>query len=375
MTNIDKLITQANGRLKAGRIGVTIDLLGSHLYLRATLPPKPNSLQTRPYSQRIATHLYANIDGVKQAEFEARRVGAMLACREFSWEPYLKHSAGCPLQVKDWIAQFEQDYFQRRSRNHKSETTWKGDYLEVFKRLPQNQELTPEVMRQQISQTQPDTKTRKRTCMALGALAKFAGIDFDPKPFAGRYSPGRVQPRTLPSDELIVEWFSKIKDSCWRWVYGIMAAYGLRNHEVFRLDLEQLRSGSMVISVLEGKTDARRVWPCYPEWFDQFSLQEVLLPPIKLDRSNSAVGNAATHYFAKIKLPFPLYSMRHCWAVRTIEFGLDVSLAAQQMGHSVQVHTDCYHHWISDRHHQRAFELLMMRPNRPQPPKIEMAQE
>ncbi|MFW6359494.1 MAG: hypothetical protein ACOC0N_09850, partial [Chroococcales cyanobacterium] len=32
-----------------------------------------------------------------------------------------------------------------------------------------------------------------------------------------------------------------------------------------------------------------------------------------------------------------------------MEFGLDLSLATQPMGHSVKVHTDIYHHWISER--------------------------
>lgn len=86
-------------------------------------------------------------------------------------------------------------------------------------------------------------------------------------------------------------------------------------------------------------------------------------------RNNSDFGERLSHYFRRwAKLPFPPYNLRHCWAVRTLEFGLDVSLAAAQMGHSVQVHTELYHHWISDRHHQRAFDLLMGREDRPAPP-------
>jgi hypothetical protein len=37
----------------------------------------------------------------------------------------------------------------------------------------------------------------------------------------------------LPSDEVIVEWYDRIPNPTWRYVYGIMATYGLRNHEVF----------------------------------------------------------------------------------------------------------------------------------------------
>jgi len=60
-------------------------------------------------------------------------------------------------------------------------------------------------------------------------------------------------------------------------------------------------------------------------------------------RRSSDLGERLSHYFRRwAKIPFPPYDLRHCWAVRTLEFGLDVSLAAAQMGHSVQVHTELY---------------------------------
>lgn len=97
----------------------------------------------------------------------------------------------------------------------------------------------------------------------------------------------------------------------------MIVAYGLRPHEVFRLDLDQLRQGSVIVSVLEQtKTGSRQVWPCYPEWFDHFQLQDVVLPNVNLDRTNTAIGESCTHYFADFKLSFRLYDMRHCWAVR-----------------------------------------------------------
>lgn len=366
--NTDDYIKNANLRLQAGRVGAAIERKRERLYLRATLPPKPNSPQTKPHQQRIGLGLYANIEGIKQAEAEAKKLGALLSCREFTWEPYLKEKPANDT-VSIWISRFETDYFNRRRRDDKSLTTWKGDYLKVFHRLDENASLTPELIRRAIIATEPDTKTRQRVCMALGALARFADINIDVKPLAGKYSPLRVQPRSLPDDSQIVEWFYKIKNLSWRWVYGMIAAYGLRNHEVFRLDFQSLKEGSSIVEVLEGKTGQRRIWACYPEWVEEFDLLNVQIPPIRLDRSNSAVGSSCGHYFSnEVKLPFPLYSLRHCWAIRTLEFGLDITLAAQQMGHSVAVHSDLYHRWISDKHHQKAFETLMLRENRPKPP-------
>ncbi|MBE9182894.1 site-specific integrase [Oculatella sp. LEGE 06141] len=366
--DIDARIAQANGRLKAGKVGVSIERLGGRLRLRATLPPKPGSTQKRDFQQRISLDLRANPAGIKQAEAEAKTLGGLIAQRAFNWQPYLKSVATAPQTIADWVRRFEADYFQRGG----TETTWRGDYWKVFKQIPADELLTADLVRAAVERTPANTKTRKRACMALGMLAKFANLECELSTLSGNYSPRRVVPRDLPDDRTIAECFYQLKNPAWRWVFGMMATYGLRNHEVFKLDLEPLRDGCKVLQVLEAtKTGSRRVWACYPEWFEEFELRSVRLPNIDLNRSNEKIGNSVTDYFRKTaKLPFPPYSLRHCWAVRTLEFGLADTLAAQQMGHSVQVHNDTYHHWINEDTHQRAFDTLMMRGDRPRPPQV-----
>jgi hypothetical protein len=56
-----------------------------------------------------------------------------------------------------------------------------------------------------IAGTVPDTRTRKRYCSALGALAKFAGLPVELSKLKGSYSPASVQPRDLPSDALVIK--------------------------------------------------------------------------------------------------------------------------------------------------------------------------
>jgi integrase len=285
-------------------------------------------------------------------------------------------------QVGELIGRFEEAYFQRRARTPKSETTWK-DYAKVFKLLPAHEELSCEMLIRVILETEPDTRTRQRFCMVLARLATFAGLEFDAKPYQGSYSPKRVVPRNLPTDEEIAAWRERIDHPGWKWAYGMMSCYGLRNHEVFLVDPHSLKEAPGIVTLLDdkevtassgkvnqfgGKTGARRIWPCYPEWWEQWNLGEVILPQVTA-RNNSDFGERLSHYFRRwAKIPFPPYSLRHCWAVRTLEFGLDVSLAAAQMGHSVNVHTELYHHWITERHHQRAFDLIMTRRDRPTPP-------
>lgn len=202
--------------------------------------------------------------------------------------------------------------------------------------------------------------------MVFGALARLAGIELDTKSMAGTYSPKRVKSRDLPDDRAIAEGFYKIDNAEWQWVYGMLATYGLRPHEVFHLAFESMP----ILDVLDGKTGARKVWPCYPEWVGQFDLAVPKVPTVT-GRNNTELGARVSPIFSKYDIPFVPYDLRHCWAVRTINFGLDISLAAQQMGHSAQVHTDLYHAWISERHHQRAYEAIMMRSDRPKAPLLE----
>ncbi len=76
-----------------------------------------------------------------------RKVGALIDCRQFSWEPYLiQNLIADSAAISDWVVKFEQHYFNRRARNPKSMTTWKSDYLAVLWRLPQDQVLTPQLL-------------------------------------------------------------------------------------------------------------------------------------------------------------------------------------------------------------------------------------
>lgn len=359
-------INQANGRLRGSKIGVRIEAQGNRLYLRATLPSK--SGDRPPHQQRISLGVMANPAGVSYAEKEARKVGILLAENKFTWDNYQQKAK--PDMVSDWISLFEQHYFSSRDRNEKTETTWKGDYLKILLKLPQDKPLTAELLKDFALNTAPNTKTRKRACMVLGALAKFAQLPLELQGLAGSYSTKKTSPREIPEDAAIAEYWGTFTNPAWQWVYGMIATYGLRPHEVFRLNLDAISSGAMVIEVQENtKTGFRRVWPCYPEWFEQFGLSQVILPQVNVNRSNLAVGRAASRYLSD-RLPFKPYDLRHAWAIRTLAFGLDITLAAQQMGHSVQTHSETYHHWISDQVHQRAFEILMLRADRPLPPHL-----
>lgn len=266
--------------------------------------------------------------------------------------------------IAQWIKDFEQDYFTRRRRDAKSETTWKIDYLAVFRRLPNQAPLTAEVLMEAILSTAPDTKTRKRFCMVLGALARFAGVSVNLKQFGGTYSPKKTSKRILPSDAVIASWFEQISSPEWRWAYGMLATYGLRPHELFHLNLQKLKRGNVALEVLDGKTGPRLTLPFYPEWFELFDLRSGQQPHCT-GATNADLGHRVSQTFRRLNIPFRAYDLRHCWAIRSMEFGLELSLAAMQMGHSVKVHSETYHHWINERRQLQAFQALLQKRDRP----------
>jgi integrase len=353
--DLQSKINQANGRLKSANLGVAIQQINNRLYIRATLHPKPESIKNKPYQQRISLGIYANGAGLQNAEKEARKLGDAIAFGLFDWSDYLNDHNEENL-VKDLIKNFEKDYFNRRPRNEQSEETFKNDYLAYFKQLEPESELTESSILKIILKYNSDTRSRQKSVIVFNLFAKFAGLNIDLNKYKGEYNKHKLKPRNLPSDDLIIEVFNGINNPQWRWVFGMLATYGLRPHEVFNIDIN---SDFPVIEVLKGKTKDRKIWALPPQWVSLFDLPNIKMP--NCSGSNSDLGHRVAVAFKRLKIPFKPYDLRHKWAIRAIELGLDVSLAAQQMGHSVRVHCDVYQRWLDDDVHQKAYDLIVNR--------------
>lgn len=364
---IDSKISQANGRLKVAKVGVKIERSGNRLILRGTFPPKPGSVKTSPHQQRIYTGIHANHLGVSQAEKLARKIGADLDCDKFTWQDYNQKDQAPGVTVSQAIEQLKNAYFAKRPANLTTINTWKESYQYWLSRLPPSQALTPKILLEAVLTTEANTQSRIKIVIAAQALAKVAKLEIDLSEYRGRYSASTVSKRDIPSDELIQATYFTISDPAWAWLYGVLATYGLRPHEALRLE----GFNGPILSVGENtKTGSRQVWPIYPEWFELFQCDQVNPPPLSLNQANSQLGDLIGKKLRKLSVPFRPYDLRHAWAIRSLEFGLDISLAARQMGHSVQIHSQTYHAWIDERVQQRAYEALMNRPDRPRPPQL-----
>ncbi|MBT9311256.1 site-specific integrase [Leptothoe kymatousa] len=377
---LDTSLTQVNQRLKAAKLGLQIERRGDRLNLRGTLPPRPGSPKLRPYQQRVPLKIAATKAGLKQCEQTAKIIAAQLLQNIFDWRDYLGPIAGLRMGGADLSSQidaFEANFFAARSSETSAaslRTTWEKAYVPYLRKLHTTADRhpnlsLPEAIYATVQSTQANSRSRQICCTALAAFAEFLNLELptDLKSFWGTYGTSQTQLRDLPSDEQILEVYDRLKNPRWKYVYGMMATYGLRNHEVFfcapASGTGAKPSSDREIIVQETtKTGRHAVWPFYPEWVERFDLLNGELPRINTDLSTTTlqrVGQQVTTQFRRYEIPFSPYDLRHAWAVRTILMGLPDAVAAKMMGHSVQVHNRTYHRWMTHRDQQAAVQTAL----------------
>ncbi|NET34691.1 MAG: site-specific integrase [Cyanothece sp. SIO1E1] len=337
----DTIIASAQNRLKAAKTRVSIRRKGNALFLRATLPPKPDSGHVKPRRYELKTGLPVSRDGIRRAEAEAKHLGALLALKQFDWSVWLGEKPPEDRTIGEWIGEFKQHYMGTHSL---TEMTWQRHWQSVYNVLPQDEKLTVGLVVSTALGTLPDTRKRREYCNKLQKLVDHAGIDINLKPYQGKYNSSKPQnSRDLPTDATVSEWRGRIPNKAWRWFYSIVATFGLRPHEAWFCKFVD----DLTLQVTEGKTGSRIVQALYPEWVERWGLQTIVRPKITA-KVYREYGERASHQFARYCVPFGPYDLRHAWAIRSsITFKLPDTIAARMMGHSVEVHHRTYHRWLS----------------------------
>uniref|UniRef100_A0A832H5A6 Site-specific integrase n=1 Tax=Oscillatoriales cyanobacterium SpSt-402 TaxID=2282168 RepID=A0A832H5A6_9CYAN len=283
--------------------------------------------------------------------------------KQFDWADWFETECSDLGRVADWVERYTKEF-----KPTLDSETWRTDYHNVFSKLPADVALTSTLLHEMLLTIQaehPNSRQQRRFALAFERLGKFAGLEVNFSHLRGNYSASEVEPRDIPSDQLIAQSFCQIPDSGWRWVFGMVATFGLRSHEVFYLDTEELQQCGYMVAVKEGKTGQRLVWACYPEWVEAFDLRSPQFPQVTA-KNHSDYTRRWCHYFQG-RFSFTALDMRHAWAIRSLECNVPYALSAMQMGHSVTVHEKTYHRWIKRETHQRAFDAVMWREARPRP--------
>ena len=393
--NLQIGLAQANQALAQAGVSLRIELRGQRLGLRGPLPCRRGS--GRHPVQRISLGLPADTAGLELARERLKEVLRQLQQGRFAWSAWGVQQAQPPSTSPSpsWLpaatqpaaddllglAAFEAAFFAdpRRRRNPAGcRTTWSSAYLPYLRRLAavaaeRDLPLGLPLLEMALESYAASSRSRQQCGTALAALARHFELDL-PDNWSERaagYGLHAAQFRRLPGDPQILLWAEQIPNPTWRLAYGLMATYGLRNHEVFFCDLSALApGGDRVIRVLPtSKTGEHQVWPFQPDWVEHFGLEQLggsqpPLPAVATDLRQTTlqqVGRRVAEQFRRYELPITPYDLRHAWAVRTIHIGLPDTVAARMMGHSVAIHTRTYHHWITRRDQQQAVDAALAR--------------
>ena len=384
--NANTKLYKINNDLSMKGIKLRLEKRGNKLSVRGLLPAKGSKEILK--DQRISLDAHFDIDGLNKSEKLLQLLLLQLQHQQFNWENWSKRSTKrsdakqnknkCN-SIKDEIKKFEISFFAcpTRSKNSSSsKTTWVSAYKPYLKRLNElatqkSSKIDKELFHEVINSYPEKSRSRQQCIISLGAFARFINLELPKewKKLGIGYGMHNSQFRELPSDKLIIETFQKISNPKWRFVYGLMATYGLRNHEVFFCDLSGLRrNGDKVIRILPNtKTGEHEAWPFHPDWVDLFELNlkigdKDILPSINTNLNKTTlqqVGKRVSEQFRRYNLPLKPYDLRHAWAIRTIHIGLPDTVAARMMGHSVSIHTHTYHHWITRRDQQKAVDSAL----------------
>ncbi len=374
-------LEKVNLRLKSAKTKVTIRESNGSLQLRATLPVKPGDKDSNGTGRKqynISLNIPSNLDGLKTAEEEAYELGKLIARKTFEWnDKYLGNEAIKKdfKTIGELLEQFEEEYFKIHKRTTKSEHTF-FYYFSRTKRFTNPKDLaTAENMISSIEQVDKEW-AKYNAARAIAAFCVTFNIEID----LSKYSKmPENNSRNIPTDAEISEGIIKfeyyqnnrgnqvnqnVQDSwqLWRWTYGMLAAFGLRPRELFinpDIDwwLSQENTDLTWKVHKDCKTGERQALPLYRQWIEDFDLRnpkylEMLRGAIaKKDNTNHAEITALTQrvswWFRKIGLDFKPYDLRHAWAIRAHILGIPIKAAADNLGHSVQVHTQTYQRWFS----------------------------
>jgi len=383
--NVIQEINNVNDKFATQGSKLRIEKRGEKLNIRGSLPSKEDKKNFK--IQRISLGLKADIPGLEEAKKKLQLINLQLELNQFDWinwivNPHKKEKN--EFEFPNRLNQFEEYFFKESKSEFLSstrKTTWRSSYKPYLKRVlniyNNNDSKDLEVIFQKTLESYKEgSRSRKQCATSLSVLAKFLEIKLPEnwKLNSRGYGLNKAGFRDLPTDEMIEILWEKIPNKSWKFVFALMATYGLRNHEVFFCDLSSLTNfGDKIIRVLPTtKTGEHQVWPFHPEWVEKFELSRLgenpkLLPNINRDLKTTTlqnIGKKITDQFKRYSLQIKPYDLRHAWAVRTIFYDLPDTVAARMMGHSVSLHTHTYHHWITKRDQQQAVNNALLKVKR-----------
>ncbi|BAZ40398.1 hupL element site-specific recombinase XisC [Calothrix sp. NIES-4101] len=383
----EQKLVEANTNLKRDRVKVSIKQTGNSLQLRATLPLKPDDRDCSVKEKKqydLSLGIPANLEGLKTAIEESYELGKLIARHTFEWnEKYLGIKSREKQEIKtigELLDIFAEKYYQSRQQTITSQNTF-ANYISVIKRnFPLTTLATKNNFEEIINSFQGNKKNELIAVSSVFIKTFQLGFTLD-------VTRDNVTPahREIPDDEKIIHSFTlfekfalnrkntNISDEIdtwemWRWIYGMLATFGLRPRELFvQPDINWWLSSQNLDNTWkvdkDTKTGYREVIPFVPEWLELFDLKNTL--PLKiLDKKVAKIASVQninwmrrdiSRWFRKVGIEFQPYDLRHACAIRSHLQGIPIKAAADNLGHTVDEHTKTYQRWFGIENRKKAF--------------------
>ncbi len=148
---------------------------------------------------------------------------------------------------------------------------------------------------------------------------------------------------TIIFDCYLSGWFERFEWFCWQWLSNSSES----------IDNKLLCSKSP-----RRPSNFNKVLLSFALIFARRRLHDIKRPPVT-GECHADFGDRVCKFFARSPANFCAYDLRHAWAIRAMSFGLDATLAAKQMGHSLATHTQTYHLALNEREQQRAYDRIL----------------
>lgn len=347
-----------------------IEVQGKSLLLWAQLPPKNGVGKHK--QQKISLGLKSTPEGLRKALEIAITVQREVEEGTFRWKKYGRTSDATN-DLADAVVKFEREFRSTPDAQvdlYATQTNWRCSYAPYFERtkrhqiergLPFDSDLLVEV----LGSYEPGSDSRRKCAICLKRLAKQEGIRL-PENEEWKRVVGRKKQterdKKYPTDAEILDLANRISDPAWRWVYGMIATYGLRTHEVFFCHTEDLlKPENEALSVRvkgDTKTGERSAYPLHRCWVDKFNLKDINVPSIEIDRPKNHISSTVSSHYRRREIGYVPYDFRHAWAIRAIDQGVQISVAARAMGHTVDMHTNTYQSRLDGRVMDREFNRV-----------------
>lgn len=317
----------------------SVNTLRGRLYLLAKLPPRDAPAETEAVNWK-RTRLSLRLDDTpanrKVAERRRQELQRQLDRGEFSWAFWGEEAGGM-----SWREAIGRLYRQKVLLGRTSENTWAINYMGRLKQIDPGSLCTTASIEKALVRYPRESCSYKEMFHLLKHIAKLASVSFPEVPLP---TYGQAAAPEVPGDAEIVAVVERA-DPVVSWYLGMMAAFGLRPHEIDGAEL--LERGRL--RVADGtKTGTRTVVACPPEWVERFDLanrRPRQYQPRGGDWRPDTVARWLWAHLRKLEVTWRPYALRHAYAGRLWRLGgsrLDLYTAARLMGHSPMQHARTY---------------------------------